>query len=230
MNVFIEGEYKRNLLDNAKFFSDYREKCKRFLAQHGAGYDKFTVTENDSLSGYISEEIVRDYIDKKLNVKSVVTWHQNFDFDIIDSILNKNNSNLSEINQDEIRYIKEYFYDKYDLKLTTKNDTEIMLDVKTAVTPREPKDNWSFLLPVIQIDKAIYQYTILTYCITKPNSYNLEDLEKFNIFGMISTDFVRTCNQLLKGTLTGHGTKNQIDNYETKLYNYEKKISNLQDL
>ena len=62
-----ENKYK-NIILNAKKFSNFRQRCKEFLKNNGINHNKFTVVEHDSELGYISEQIVLNYLKNNLDL------------------------------------------------------------------------------------------------------------------------------------------------------------------
>jgi len=183
-------------------------------------YDKFTVTENDSFLGYLSEYSIKNYIKRKFISNGIIvsSWGDNYDIKKINNIVN-NNSNKKE----DLLYVKEYFYDKYDLKIEY-NNNYIFLDIKTAETTYEPKDTWNFLYPVIQTKKDGKDFVVLNYYVK--NSKNITDFKKFVLVGYMSENDVKKYDIQSAGTKTEKGTLSQIDNLKTYVKDY-KKFDNL---
>ena len=130
MTVTIELEEK------ARKISSFRSRMKAYLTRFGACYDKFTVTENDTLLGYISETAVSNYLINNYGDKVEVRhWADSFDMERINRAVEQNNSDANEI-----EYVKNYFYDKYDLEIIEKiSKKSIFVDVKTAETSKKPE-------------------------------------------------------------------------------------------
>ena len=83
-----ENKYK-NIISNAKKFSNFRQRCKEFLKNNGINHDKFTVVEHDSELGYISEQIVLNYLKNNLDLSkfNINHWKEQFNFSKIENIL-----------------------------------------------------------------------------------------------------------------------------------------------
>lgn len=87
MTVTIELEEK------ARKISSFRSRMKAYLTRFGACYDKFTVTENDTLLGYISETAVSNYLINNYGDKVEVRhWADSFDMERINRAVEQNNS------------------------------------------------------------------------------------------------------------------------------------------
>lgn len=209
-----------DLLFAAYGFSNFRENVKKYLEKNKMCYDKFTVTENDSFLGYLSEYSIKNYIKRKFISNGIIvsSWGDNYDIKKINNIVN-NNSNKKE----DLLYVKEYFYDKYDLKIEY-NNNYIFLDIKTAETTYEPKDTWNFLYPVIQTKKDGKDFVVLNYYVK--NSKNITDFKKFVLVGYMSENDVKKYDIQSAGTKTEKGTLSQIDNLKTYVKDY-KKFDNL---
>ena len=54
INFDLKEDKYKNIISNAKKFSNFRQRCKEFLKNNGINHDKFTVVEHDSELGYIS--------------------------------------------------------------------------------------------------------------------------------------------------------------------------------
>ena len=203
------------MLNKAKNFSDLRERCKRYLQKYGMSYDKFTVTENDSFIGYISEALVAAYIKRRYSSRGVQvsTWASRFDFSKIENILK-----VDSKDECDKLYIRNYFYDKYDLRVSC-GDKVIFLDVKSAQTQKTPKAHWKFLYPVIQKQKCGKDYVVLGYYITK--SKNITDFKQFVLCGFMPETKIEHYPVKKAGSRTVHGTLSQIDNYETVVKHYK---------
>ena len=105
-------------------------------------------------------------------------------------------------------------------------DKYIFIDVKTALTQKEPSPRWNFMYPVIQANKIGKDYMLLTYYVVQ-DVKEVESLKKVIIVGYISEDIIKKCNIIKRGQKTRFGTKSQIDNYETELSVHYKEIDNL---
>ena len=195
---YIEQSVSQDILNKSKTFQVFRNDCKKFLANNGLIYDKFSITPRDSELGYISERTVKEILINK--GYTVRCWEDNFDIKHIQNIIN----NSSQCKAD-IEYVKEYFYDKFDLYI---NDKEY--DVKTAETKLIPNESWTFNYPVIQANKHADTYTIiLTYF--NPCKKTLQ------IIGKMTIGEIKKCPIGKKGALARNSQYHQIDNYITKL-------------
>lgn len=220
---FIEAfktnsNFRKKIICNANDYAKFRSRCKDFLRTYNKEYDKFTSTNHDSQLGYISELAIMNYLTNNTDYE-IIPWDANFDFNFIESILQRDQDT---INQKELDYVKKYFYDDYDLKII-KNNQEIFIDVKTAITFKKPTNYWEFSLPVVQINKAVYDYVILCYCIAE-NEIRVDNINDIIIWGFISTNDVQNKDVYPKGAKNRFGTINQIDNYNTKLSDYNNSI------
>lgn len=207
-----------SLINAAKEFEEFRNNCKKYLTQFEMNFDKFTVVGHDSFIGYISEYFLKEYIESKYTILGihVSTWEHNFDIAKIKSIIKSNSKSI-----EDRQYIREYFYDKYDLEIK-KGKTTYLVDIKTALTQKEPKSSWNFLYPVIQANKPGKDFMILSYYVSE--NINVESLKKLVIIGYTSEKVIKTCNIIYEGTRTRFGTISQIDNYETELAIHFKDI------
>ena len=116
-------EYLRhNWADDAQIYGNFRADVKKFLFENKAGFDKFTVTEDDAILGYISEHMMANWFYKQ-NCH-VEMWGNNWDENTISDIINSGNPNTRDI-----EYVRNWFYDKYDLLVNGEK-----WDIKTAVT------------------------------------------------------------------------------------------------
>ena len=206
MIVPIELEYE------AKRASDFRGRMKTYLTSFGECYDKFTVTENDTFLGYVSETAVSNYLVEKYSDKiEVKKWEDSFDLQRIEKAVTDNDGNSVEV-----AYVKEFFYDKYDLEIIEKKTGKsIYVDVKTAETRNEPQNWWDFLYPVVQNQRKGKDCVVLCYY------YKTEKCNKILLVGYISEEDISKKKILPAGSVTKFGTTNQIDNYETKLMDYQ---------
>jgi hypothetical protein len=128
----IEVRVEPELLVKADEFSKFRENCKNYLTRVGMNYDKFTMVKHDSIIGYISEYIVAQYLRDNLpNGFIVSSWMVENDIANIYKAVNNDDVSKAEM-------VKNYFYDKYDIKVTTPTKKQYCIDVKTALTAKEP--------------------------------------------------------------------------------------------
>ena len=105
------------LEQEAERISNFRSRMKAYLTRFGACYDKFTVTENDTLLGHVSETAVSNYLLENYGDKiEVRRWADSFDLNRIESAVDHNNGAT-----EEVEYVKQYFYDKYDLEIVEKS-------------------------------------------------------------------------------------------------------------
>ena len=118
---------------------------------------------------------------------------------------------------EEVEYVKRYFYDKYDLEIVEKKSGKtIFVDVKTAETSKEPQLTWNFLYPVVQNQREGKDCVVLCYY------YKIANLKKIILVGYISEEEISRKHILRAGSRTKFGTLNQIDNYETKVTDYQR--------
>lgn len=222
LKIIIE----ENLLIKAHKHEELRSKCKEYLNKVGKNFDKFTIVPHDSFIGYITELAVKKYIQEKYKDKNIkiTTWEDNFEIEKIIKIIESNSTDKKDV-----EYIRDYFYDQYDLKLESSIKTKIILvDIKTALTKKEPNKNWNFMYPVIQAQKPGKDFMILTYYVI--NSDNVEDVKKIILVGYLSEDTIRNCRIIKKGEKTRFGTISQIDNYETELSVHYKDIDKILEM
>lgn len=208
------------LFDKAKRFEEFRTNCKFFLAKHGQSYDKFTIVGHDSLIGYLTEHFIKDHLEKNFKSLKVTTWENDFDIRKIISILKSSNPA-----NDDVDYVKNYFYDKWDLKLS-QGDKVIYADVKTALTKGNPNDSWDFLYPYVQANKPGKDIMILVYYVVDDLN-DLTSLKSLSMIGYTKPEIVRQCKIIRAGTKTKFGTTSQIDNYETQLSSHYSNVSQL---
>lgn len=201
------------LEQEAERISNFRSRMKAYLTRFGACYDKFTVTENDTLLGHVSETAVSNYLLENYGDKiEVRRWADSFDLNRIESAVDHNNGAT-----EEVEYVKQYFYDKYDLEIVEKKSGKtIFVDVKTAETSKEPQPTWDFLYPVVQNQREGKDCVVLCYY------YKIADLKKIILVGYISEEEISRKHILRAGSRTRFGTLNQIDNYETKVTDYQR--------
>lgn len=200
------------LEQEAKRISEFRSKMKAYLTRYGACYDKFTVTENDTFLGYVSETAVSEYLTDNFGDKvEVRRWEDSFDMHRIRRAVEQNDSDIKEI-----EYVKNYFYDRYDLEIIEKKSGKsIFIDVKTAETWKKPQLTWDFLYPVVQNQREGKDCVVLCYY------YKAAGMKKIILVGYISEKEIARKHILRAGTRTRFGTVNQIDNYETKVTDYQ---------
>lgn len=208
-----------NLIKKAQNYKIFRQNLKKILARHDQNYDKFTVTENDCVLGYISESLVSAYL--KLNNIPIITWEDETTLSnsLKLKVINNPDDNFSDV---EIRNLKNYFYDKWDLKYGN-----LTIDVKTAATCYDPKDEWTFAFPVIQANKPGKTHCILTYIqYAEDPKYNSDEPpKKLYIWGYMSIDKVKKYPTSDKNIYKGYNY--QILNHITKLKDYNKDIISL---
>lgn len=188
-----------------------RQQCKLFLTKHGVGFDKFTMVSHDTYIGFISEIAIKDYLAQNYSdcIAVVNTWEEAFDLIRIEKIVN-----ALACTQQDIDYVKAYFYDSWDLKIETKKGV-IRADVKTAATQKEPRPSWNFMYPLVQVNKTGKDLLILAYYVQSSKDY--KDFAKMVLVGGTTPVQVRHCNLIKAGAKTRFGTISQIDNYETEL-------------
>lgn len=203
----------KELEEKANRVSRFRSKAKDYLSANGACYDKFTITENDTFIGYISETAIAEYLEKKYgDIIEVRRWSDGLDPERIRYAVMNNLKDPEEIN-----YVKSYFYDKYDLEIVEKRTgRSIFADVKSAETKKQPLLKWNYLYPVVQNRKDGKDCVILCYY------YKQANINKIILVGYITEDEISRKKILPAGTKTKFGTVNQIDNYETKVTDYKQ--------
>lgn len=207
LNLLPPEDIKKKAL----WFQEFRKKCKIYLAEHGIDYDKFTVVEHDSYVGFISEWILGQYLQDKFKdvLKECSAWEDKYNLKRIEEII-ENGSKIKE----DILYVKEYFYDSWDMMVVTKSDT-YKCDIKTALTKKEPELTWNFLYPVIQAEKAGKDLMILIYYIYEGNDFH--NLTGEVLIGATTYDVIKKCPVLRSGMKSRFGTLSQTDNYVTEL-------------
>ncbi|MGX7078727.1 hypothetical protein ACWOBP_00835 [Gemella parahaemolysans] len=213
----VSKEDSKIIKEEAQKYSELRTRCKKFLEKNNMKFDKFTVVNHDSHSGYISEKYVLDYI-QKLSGFKIRNWGEMFSADEINRILELDKPKLKEI-----RLIKEFFYDKYDIEMSY-GLKRLFIDVKSAKTKKKPQIKWNFLYPKSQANKNENSCVVLTYLV-----YNKEeDLESVYIMG--AADYKDILNSEIQkaGSVTKFNTKSRVDNYVTELSIY-KELNNYID-
>lgn len=216
--IVVLKDITPEVLSRAEAFSRFRADCKCYLQQVGYNFDKFTVVEHDSYIGYVSEKLIRDYLQNHLPAGYIVkAWEDDFNMRrIINAV---RDSDVTEAD-----YVKSYFYDSWDICIESPNG-RITIDVKTALTKLTPKLDWDFLYPVVQANKPGKDYSLLAYCCCSSDDYH--QIEHVNIIGYCRTEDIRHCRILRAGWRTKFGTVNRIDNYETQLQTHYKDIHSL---
>lgn len=206
-----------DLVEKAKEFDSFRISCKNFLTKKNYCYDKFTVVDHDSKVGYISESAICDYIIEQLKDTDLVVerWEDRFNKKEISDIIDKDG---------DPEPVKQYFYDDYDIRVYN-DKVDIKIDVKSALTAKQPTEKWNFMYPVVQANKQGKDEMILAYCVS--STLKVENVEKIVVAGYTTEQRIRNCKIIPKGSYTRFGTKSQIDNYETEL---SKDYSELDEL
>lgn len=207
----IKKKLTEQEIKNAYFFENFRSECKSYLWEHNKAYDKFTIVSHDSFIGYITEYFIKGLIQEKFPSLNLRTWEQDFNLWRIQKIIQE-----KSILEDDINYVKEYFYDKWDLKISNSDGKEILIDVKTALTQKIPSKTWNFFYPVIQANKQWKDWMILSYYVVD-NTDNIESLNSIYVAWYISEDIIKQCKIIHAGEKSNRGTTSQIDNYYTEL-------------
>jgi hypothetical protein len=198
----------------AKRITEVRKQIKDYLTTSGVCYDKFTVTENDTYLGYVSETAIAGYLRERYGDRLAVNrWADRFDMDRIHNAIKNNDKDA-----DEIAYVKDYFYDEYDLEIVERSTGKVIrIDVKTAETSKKPQDTWNFLYPVVQNQRhGRYGKDCVVLCYY----YKMPNTSKIILVGYLSEDDIAGKKILKAGSKTKFGTVNQIDNYETQIRDY----------
>lgn len=218
----VEYTITDELYNEADAYSEFRKECKKFLANNNEEHDKFTVTDDDTYLGYITEKFICNYIPQAFGNSVIVTgWDEQYDLKRIQKIIESNSGK-----PEDIQYVREYFYDKYDLSIKTAPNSpyepvDVKADVKTAKTAKTPASGWKFLYPVVQASKPGKDLAILVY-------FHLTDiddrrsLDAMYIIGYIYRLGVIKLKIQPQGTLTRQGTVSQIDNYITDITYYHQ--------
>jgi hypothetical protein len=199
-----------DIFTKAKNFEKFRNDCKTYLQKANLNFDKFTIVEHDSFIGYITEIVMGKYIEDNYKDVKVYTWEKEHNISEIISILKD-----KDFSEDSKSKVKEYFYDKWDIKISIDNKI-ILCDVKTALTKKEPNKYWEFLYPVIQANKQGKDIMLLVYYVVN-DIKNIESLKKIVVVGAVKPEDIKKNDLIKKGEITRFGTKSQIDNYITKL-------------
>jgi len=202
----------KDIMNKAKKFSEFRKDCKEYLEEVGKNYDKFTKVEHDSISGYLSEHAISEYIKNNFNsIQTIELWKDQFNIAKIKDIIKNNDTSITSA-----KIVKNYFYDRWDMKLYKSNNDIIKADIKTAVTDKKPKDTWDFLYPVVQTKNDEKDIIILIYSIVE-NDKKIETLDHFKLVGYSTPEIIKQCETSCKGNNTLHGTTSQTNNYKTKI-------------
>ena len=220
--ISINQKLSSELIIAAHSFEKLRNNCKNYLSQFDLNFDKFTVLSHDSFIGYITEHFLQEYISTKYAAEGIEVnnWESMFDISRIRGILKTDSKGDADV-----QYVRSWFYDHWDLEII-KAGSILFIDVKTALTQKEPKLNWDFMYPMVQAHKPGKDYMILSYYVAE-NASEIESLKKLVIVGYTSEEVITTCKVIRAGTLTRFGTKSQIDNYETELAVHYESIDKL---
>ena len=143
----VFNSFKKELFDKALSYSRFRQSCKEYLKKNNKDYDKFTKVDHDSAVGYISETLISNYLKLHYSEIKVNKWENNFDIKRIMNIVKFNSDSKNDLD-----YVVNYFYDKYDLHIKY-YENDIYIDVKSALTKKTPSKSWTFLYPVVQAHK-----------------------------------------------------------------------------
>ena len=208
----------QGLCSRANNFSEFRTRCKEYLANNGVNHDKFTTTPFDSFLGYVSEEIIANYLRNKYRGRVCVSkWQDQFDMELVRSIV-KTGRNSKE----DVDLICSYFYDSFDLYVSTPSMQifiDLKIDVKTAITQKKPQNNWEFLYPVVQAKKLGKDIAILVYYIVD-NKDDPSTLKEIAFVGFLRENEITCCKRINAGEKTKHKTLSQTDNYITYVRDY----------
>lgn len=212
------NKFSKNLFVKAEAFERFRNQCKDYLQKVNMNFDKFTIVGHDSFIGYITEAVISDYILNSFDNVKVSSWENNHDIKKIIEIIE-----TSDYSSESSSLVKEYFYDKWDIKIEINNKT-LYCDVKTAYTSKDPNHSWVFMYPVVQATKDGKDFMILVYYMVN-DIKNIKSLKKLIIVGSTTTDVIKKCKVIKAGEKTRFGTVSQIDNYLTELSKHYKPIS-----
>lgn len=209
------------LIEKAINYSNFRKNLKIILNKYNKNYDKFTITDNDSFLGYISENLVAAYL--TLNNIPIKTWSSQINLPPSLKLKVLNNHN-SDFDKSEINLLRNYFYDEWDIK-----HENITVDIKTAATRHNPIPSWTFAIPVIQANKAGKTHVILTYIIYNKDSKIYKDAKPIEcyIWGYIPISDITKCSKSNRNEYKGYDY--QIENYITHLSNYNQDLISLFD-
>ena len=208
-----------SIFEKAEAFSEFRERCKRYLDGLGLNFDKFTVVDHDSYIGYISESVIKEYLKKNIPYRDfeVLSWSDTCNMYEIYNAVYGNDPSMADM-------VKEYFYDKCDLIVETPTKT-VYIDVKTALTKKQPTEQWDFMYPVVQANKEGKDGAILAYCVYEGT--DKKHIKKVIVAGYIENKTVKKCRIIRKGQRTKFNTISQTDNYETYLWRDYKSLEDL---
>lgn len=216
--ITLNIDLKQGLVKRANCFSAFRSQCKQYLANNGILHDKFTITEFDSFLGYVSEDLIANYLRNKYRGRVCVSkWQDQFDMDLIRTIVETGRNS-----REEIDLVCSYFYDTFDLYVSTPNFqvfVNLKIDVKTAITQKQPQDNWEFLYPVIQARKLGKDAAVLVYYVVD-NKKDPTTLREIVIVGYLNEDEITRCDTINAGEKTTHNTPSQTENYITFVRDY----------
>ena len=191
----------------ARMYADIQTLCSNFLTKNCSQYKNsinFINAEVDH-DYYIRHIAVEVFKKSMLNSVEVETWENCFDIVKIVNILH----NKSTVQKD-VDYVRSYFCNKYHIKIKS-GASEIVCDVRTALTKLEPKPNWNFLFAIDKVNMR-KNNTALLYCIG-----NKSYIHKIVFSGIVLYNTIKQCPILKKGQATAFGTINRIDNYVTTL-------------
>lgn len=221
--ITIKRRLTEKEVNIARRTQGFRDRCKDYLERHGVLYDKFTITPYDAYIAYITEKFIANYLRDEFKGKICVsTWSDQFNLEHIVAILDRDSAD-----PEDIALVKAYFYDDFDLYVSTPCNSyfiKLKVDVKTAITENIPRKNWEFLYPVVQAKKPGKDAVILVYYIADDDQ-SPSSLKELSIVGYLTEDEISKCNIVKKGERTSHGTKSQIDNYETHVDQYHELIN-----
>ncbi len=210
--ISLPVQLSPGMIAQAKAYAFLRKRCKEYLASKNIEFDKFSIVEHDSFTGFITENFIYHYLKKHFEKEdvSIHKWEEQFEIKRINRILSRQ-SNKKE----DIQYIREYFYDAYDIHLS-QVDRSYKIDVKTAFTALKPNLKWNFLYPVIQAGKEGKDLIFLTYYIVE-DLKDPESLKEIVWVGFINKEQILSRPVIKAGEKTKFGTTSQVDNYITEL-------------
>lgn len=221
--IHIELQLNDTQLIDAKNFEAFRNDCKTFLANQHLNFDKFTIVQHDTFIGYVTEWSIKEYLSKKYasKIAAIQIWEETFDLAKVKNIIAS-----VRATEEDVVYVKRYFYDQWDLKVTLKTGTILHIDVKTAFTHLTPNAKWNFMYPVVQANKTGKDLMLLAYYVVS-NKTKVESVKALYIVGIINEQQIRRCPIIKAGTTTKFGTVSQIDNYLTELNHHYSDINAL---
>ena len=216
--IRIPVKLSKQIINRAKQYSLFREECKKYLIDNGINHDKFTITEFDSFLGYVSEAFIADYIRGKYHGRVCVSkWQDQFNLGMIQKIVSEKRNS-----KDDIELVSSYFYDTFDLYVSTPNYhvfLDLKIDVKTAMTQNTPQDSWVFLYPVVQARKLGKDAAVLVYYVADDKN-DPSTLREIVLIGYLNETEISNCEIIKTGEYTIHGTCSRTDNYVTNVGNY----------